>query len=271
VLIPRPETEFIVEEALARVTTDARPLDSETTVPPRPRSRKPPLDAARGGPELAEGPAKRVLERRVLQTDAVALVRGAASEAVLSLAQAAAPAGFPESLPIVPVLRIADVGTGSGCLAVALARWLPAAQVVATDMSAAALAIAARNVCRHEVQDRVTLVRCDLLDATSSPFDLIVSNPPYVTESEYATLAPEVRAFEPELALTAGPDGLRDISEIVRLSPAALTPGGTLIVEIGDTQAEAVRQIVAAVPSLRLIEIRADLQGIPRTLVVRRE
>jgi release factor glutamine methyltransferase len=255
VLIPRPETEFIVEEALARVTPDARPLDSETAVPPRPRSRK---------------PAQRVLERRVLQTDAVGLVRGAASEAVLPLAQAAAPAGFPESPPIVPVLRIADVGTGSGCLAVALARWLPSAQVVATDISAAALAIAARNVSRHEVQDRVTLVRCDLLDATSGPFDLIVSNPPYIPAAEVDRLQLEILNYEPRLALEAGPDGLDVIRRLVPMAASRLVPGGWLIFEFGDGQAAGVRAIIRAESRLAVVALRDDLAGIPRTAVARR-
>ena len=299
VLIPRPETEFIVEEALARLTPDPRPLGSETTVPPRPRSRQPPLDAARGGPELAEGPAKRVLERRVLQTDAhrlrsglaVGLVRGAASESVLPLERAAAPAGSPETRsPLASpkpsragaggggnpesraarrALRIADIGTGSGCLAIALARWLPSAHVVATDLSAAALAVAARNVSRHDVQDRVTLVRCELLDATTGPFDLIVSNPPYIPTGDLSSLQPEILNYEPRLALDAGPDGLDLIRRLVPMAASRLVPGGWLIFEFGDGQVTSVREIITAEPSLAVVALRDDLAGIPRVAVAR--
>jgi release factor glutamine methyltransferase len=254
VLIPRPETEFIVEEALARLTPDARPRTSETTVPPRPRSRK---------------PEKHVLESRVLQTDAVGLVRGTASEAVFSLERAAASGGSPDPHAVGCDVRIADIGTGSGCLAIALARWLPTACVVATDMSAAALAIAARNVVRNGVADRVTLVRGDLLDATSGPFDLIVSNPPYIPTGDMASLQPEILSYEPRIALEAGPDGLDVIRRLVPMAAERLSPGGWLIFEFGDGQAIGVREIIEAEPRLAVVAWRDDLAGIPRVVVAR--
>ncbi|MCX6546408.1 MAG: peptide chain release factor N(5)-glutamine methyltransferase [Acidobacteria bacterium] len=241
VLIPRPETEFIVEEALARVTPDARPRASETTVPPRPRSRKPPLDVARGGPELAEGPAKHVLESRVLQTHAVGCY-----------------------------VRIADVGTGSGCLAVSLAHSLPEARVVATDVSADALTIAARNISRHDVRHRVSLLRCELLQATAGPFDCIVSNPPYIPTADLASLQPEILGYEPRLALDAGPDGLDLIRRLVPMAASRLVPGGWLIFEFGDGQASGVQEIITAEPHLAVVALRDDLAGIPRVAVARR-
>jgi len=284
VLIPRPETEFIVEEALARLTPDAQPRAGDTTGPagfpesrtPNPESRLVSPDARHRASETtvpprprSHEPAKRVMESRVLQTDAVGSVRGAASEAVLPLERAAAPGGSPESRALPPALRIADVGTGSGCLAVALARWLPTACVVATDMSAEALAIAARNVCRHEVQDRVTLVRCDLLGAAAGPFDLIVSNPPYIPAAEVDRLQPEILNYEPRLALDAGPDGLDLIRRLVPMAASRLVPGGWLIFEFGDGQAAGVRTIVDAEPLLELVGLRDDLAGIPRVAVAR--
>jgi release factor glutamine methyltransferase len=100
------------------------------------------------------------------------------------------------------------------------------------------------------------------------PFDLIVSNPPYVTAAEYATLEPEVRSYEPASALVAGEDGLRDIREIVRIAPQILAPGGRLLIEIGYGQAEAVTRTAGEQHALRLVRIRDDLQGIPRTAVL---
>lgn len=165
---------------------------------------------------------------------------------------------------------VCDIGTGSGCLAITLAAERPAARIVATDVSEAALGVARANATRLGVSDRIAFRAGAYLAGAEGPFDMIVSNPPYVTEREYATLAPEVRAFEPTAAFTAGPDGLRDIRHIVSLSAGALAPGGVLIMEIGHDQAEAVRSLVAPANPLRLVDIRRDLQGIPRTLIAQR-
>jgi release factor glutamine methyltransferase len=166
---------------------------------------------------------------------------------------------------------IVDVGTGSGCLAIALALEIPRAELIATDVSAAALAVAGRNAVRHHVADRIVFVQTDLLPAASA-IDLIVSNPPYVAESDAASLAPEVRDHEPPLALYGGADGL---SVFRRLLPEARTMcgserDGVLIVEVGYDQAAAVTAL-AATAGWTLVRARQDLQGITRTLVLRCE
>ena len=167
-------------------------------------------------------------------------------------------------------LRIADVGTGSGCLAVALARGLPAARVTAIDISPVALAVAARNATAHDVAARVSLVRGDLLDAHDGPFDVIVSNPPYVPSGDVPTLQREVRDFEPVGALDGGPDGLDIIRRLVPEAASRLVDGGWLVFEFGFGQADVVRSIIAADPRLELVTIREDLAGIPRVAVARR-
>jgi len=167
-------------------------------------------------------------------------------------------------------LRIADVGTGSGCLAVALARWLPAARVVAIDISPVALAMAARNVSRHEVGSRVALVRGDLLDTHEGPFDVIVSNPPYVPGGDIPMLQREVRDYEPVGALDGGPDGLAIIRRLVPEAASRLVECGWLVFEFGFGQADGVRAIIAAEPRLELVTIREDLAGIPRVAVAQK-
>lgn len=166
--------------------------------------------------------------------------------------------------------RAADVGTGSGCLAVTLAAEVPRARIVATDISAPALEVARANARRHGVADRVEFREARYLEGIDGPFDLIVSNPPYVTDDEYAALAPEVHDFEPRSALAAGPDGLNDIREVLSAAAGALRSGGVLLMEIGHGQADAVQALVASTPSLSLIRISPDLQGIPRIVVAQR-
>lgn len=165
---------------------------------------------------------------------------------------------------------VADVGTGSGCLAVALAMERPRAHVTGVDMSLDALAVAAQNVAAHRVGDRVRLVRADLLEDTLGPFDLIVSNPPYVPVADAARLQPEVREHEPRAALFADDDGLGVIRRLVPQAASRLKPGGWLVFEIGFGQADRVRAIVSHVPQLSLETIYPDLQGIPRAVVARR-
>ncbi len=165
---------------------------------------------------------------------------------------------------------IADVGTGSGCLAVALAREFRRARVTATDISSAALAVARRNATRHGVADRVSFHDTRGLEGLPGPYDLIVSNPPYVPEPEMARLAPEVARYEPTSALCGGPDGLDSARELVRSAVARLRPGAWLVMELGVGQDAAVTKVVADQPALSLVEIRTDLQGIPRAAVIRR-
>lgn len=177
------------------------------------------------------------------------------------------------ALSVVPADRataIADICTGSGCIAVALARERPRARVVATELSNAALEIAQRNARRHGTADRVTFTRADLFGDIEGPFDVVVSNPPYVAESDRRSLQPEVRDYEPALALFAGPDGLDVVRRLVHEAPARLRSGGSLIFEFGFGQAEAVEELISRTAGLTMIGLRRDLQDIPRVAVARR-
>ncbi len=164
----------------------------------------------------------------------------------------------------------ADIGTGSGCLAVTLAAECRRARFIATDISAPALAAARTNATRHGVANRIDFREARYLEGIPGPFDLIVSNPPYVTDAEYAELAPEVHEFEPRSALTAGADGLDDIRAVLLHAESRLAPGGRLLLEIGHRQGEAVATLVAARAGLQLIDLRNDLQRIPRMAVIER-
>jgi release factor glutamine methyltransferase len=202
VLVPRPETEIIVEEALARL-------------------------AGRVASSFGQSPvARRSIE-------------------------------------------IADVGTGSGCLAVTLALELPPAHVVATDTSGRALDTARRNAVRHEVADRIDFVNTDLLADVDTRFDLIVSNPPYVPTPQMAQLPPEVRDYEPAEALSGGADGLDVVRSLVLQAESRLKPDALLVFEFGFGEDTAVAEAIASRPAFRMEAMRSDLQGIPRTAVVR--
>jgi release factor glutamine methyltransferase len=158
-------------------------------------------------------------------------------------------------------LRIADVGTGSGCIALALAKELPNAEIHATDVSAAALEIARANAARHQLEHRVQFIQADLLGNLSLPFDLVVSNPPYVGESEEDQVQLEVRQFEPRTAVFAGHTGTEVIARLIPEARAALRPGGWLVLEVSGTIAEPVRQLLGGWES---VQITADLQSLPR-------
>lgn len=163
-------------------------------------------------------------------------------------------------------LSIVDVGTGSGCLAITLAVEYPNAEIIATDISEAALAVACRNAQRHAVDRRIALVCADLLPSMQ-PVDLIVSNPPYIPEGAAASLSPEVREYEPHVALFAGEDGVEFYRRLFEEAVGQLTPDGRLIVELGYDQ----RLRVAALASRhrwRVLNVRADLQGIARVMML---
>ena len=179
-------------------------------------------------------------------------------------------ARLPEDLPN-RKQRVADIGTGSGCIAVTVAAERPYVEVVATDISEDALRVAQQNAASHEVVDRISFRRAAYLTGSREQFDFILANPPYVTEREYQNLAPEVREYEPAIALVSGEDGFRDIRQIVDLSTAFLTPGGTLLMEIGHEQADAVVDLVQSFPALRLAGIANDLQNIPRVAIIERK
>jgi release factor glutamine methyltransferase len=167
--------------------------------------------------------------------------------------------------------RVLDVGTGSGAVAVALAKHLPQAEIVAGDVSAAALAVARGNAARHGVADRVEFVECDLLDhpRLAGPWDVIVSNPPYVREDEFDALPRDVRLHEPRTALVAGPTGVEVVGRLAAAAAERLAPGGWLVVEIGPAVVTAAAALLAEAglepgPTLK------DLAGLPRIVQGRR-
>lgn len=165
--------------------------------------------------------------------------------------------------------RIIDVGTGSGCLAVALAVEFPDASVVAADISDAALSVARRNAGRHGVQDRITFVQSDVLDSVDAVADLIVSNPPYCRTGDYESLQPEVHDFEPATALLAGPDGLDVVRRLFATAASHLAEGGRLVVEFGFGQDAEIARLAEAA-GWRIHAVKDDLQRIPRVIVLGR-
>jgi release factor glutamine methyltransferase len=166
-------------------------------------------------------------------------------------------------------VQVLDLGTGSGCLAITLALEVPDAHVIATDVSGAAIRIARANAARLGAADRVAFIQGSWLAGQTGPFDVIVSNPPYVAESSRATLAPEVADYEPSEALFGGADGLGAYHAIAPTAARALRPGGVLICEIGGDQADAVSEIFT-VAGLRVDDVRPDLQGIARVIIGRK-
>jgi release factor glutamine methyltransferase len=165
--------------------------------------------------------------------------------------------------------RIVEVGTGSGAIAVALAHKLPGSRISAIDISAPALAIARGNAERNGVADRIRFLRGNLLEPVAGEqFEIVVSNPPYVAESDRASLAVEVRDYEPELALYAG-DGLGFFRRLIPDARAALVSGGFLALEIGYGQDSAVAGLLAE-SGFEQIDFAADLQGIPRVATASR-
>jgi release factor glutamine methyltransferase len=166
-------------------------------------------------------------------------------------------------------LRIVDVGTGSGCIALALAQELPLAEIHATDISPDALEIAEANAARHQLASRIIFHDTDLLQGIESNFfDFVVSNPPYVGESETDQVQLEVRKFEPRNAIFAGPTGLEVIEHLITSAHAALKPGGRLVMEISGTIAEGVRSLLE---SWQCVQIKNDLQGIPRVATAQKK
>lgn len=174
-------------------------------------------------------------------------------------------------LPLAKALphpKIADVGTGSGCIAITLAKELAEAEIYATDISSAALEIARANAARHEQQARIKFQETDLLRGLPlDSFDFIVSNPPYVGESEEDTVQLEVRKHEPRVAVFAGPSGTEVIERLIPQARAALKPVGWLMMEISGTIADRAEQLLRGWSEVKTIP---DLQGIPRVVVARK-
>jgi len=165
-------------------------------------------------------------------------------------------------------LRVVDVGTGSGCIALALAKELPSAEIHATDISAEALEIARANAARHQLEERIQFHQADLLsEFEDGSSDFIVSNPPYVGESEEDQVQFEVRKFEPRNAVFGGKQGTEVIARLIPQARAALGPGGWLIMEISGTVADRVQRLLDGWEEVRIIP---DLQSIPRVVQARK-
>jgi release factor glutamine methyltransferase len=214
VLIPRPETEHVIETVLELQTSDLGPQTS--------------ISSSR----VAGGSRSEV--------------RGPMSE----------------------VLHILDVGTGSGCIALALAKEFPDAEIHATDISAAALEVARANAARLQFEKRIRFHQADLLEGLDlTDLDFVVSNPPYVGESEEDQVQLEVRKFEPRGAVFGGPEGVEVIQRLLPQAHAALRPGGWLILEISGTIADKVKELLQGWEEVRIIP---DLQSIPRIVQARK-
>ena len=176
--------------------------------------------------------------------------------------------------PAAPI-RIADIGTGTGCLAITLLKRLPAATAIATDISPDALALAAINADRHKVTSRIEFRLGDLAAPLTpdAPFDIVVTNPPYIPDHEWPTVEPNVKDHEPESALRAGPDGLKFVRPLIASAPALLTTaggGGLLAIEIAACTADAVLALARANPALTDAAVLADTDNLPRVLTARR-
>jgi len=161
---------------------------------------------------------------------------------------------------------IAEVGVGSGIIAITLARHLPHAKIYATDISTAALEVAAINCRRHKVDNRVALLAGDLLTALPEPVDLIVANLPYITEDEMKGLSPEIQLFEPRMALAGGKDGLDEIRRLCRQAKDRLYPRGNLLLEIGLGQSHAMSSFLGGLYPAAVLQVVSDWNDIDRVI-----
>lgn len=180
-----------------------------------------------------------------------------------------------QRIPVEQQATIIDVCTGSGCIAVSIAQLRPRARVIATDLSSPSLDVARQNATRHAVCERITWLEGDLLGALvrqrlEGTIDVIVSNPPYIAEDNWAILQPEVRLFEPRGALVAGPQGTELHERLLQEAGQYLCPGGVLIMEIGAGQARAIRRIVERIPGYRFHRLVYDAAGLERIVIIER-
>jgi release factor glutamine methyltransferase len=227
VLIPRPETEHVVETVLELLNPDIRPQTSD-------------LGPSTSGARVDSSTSSKTQTPK-------SQVQSPRSDAALHLA---------------------DIGTGSGCIAIALAKELPQAEIHATDISPGALEIARANATRHQLETRIHFRQTDLLAGFDpNSFDFVVSNPPYVGESEEDQVQLEVRKFEPRNAVFAGPTGTEVIARLIPQAHAALRPGGWLILEISAAIAPHVPRLLE---SWDHVHIAPDLQSIPRIVRARK-
>lgn len=276
VLIPRPETEHVVEAVLELARTgfsDAGVSGPQGLKP----SFLPAGSGAAGSRALPKKADRRSIpeaaDRGVLPktTDDRFLPKTADRRAFSKTPDPSAPVvkrvGGQDCAPYTTPLRIADVGTGSGCIALALAKELPGAEIHATDVSAAALEIARANAARHGFSERIEFRQADLLAGLSGDFDFAVSNPPYVGESEEDQVQLEVRRYEPRSAVFAGPTGVEVIERLIPQARRALSPGGWLVFEISGTIVNLVQRLLQSWEDVRVI---SDLQSIPRVVQARK-
>lgn len=188
-------------------------------------------------------------------------------EMALEHADLAASGVLPGAAPGAPPI-IADVGTGSGCIAIALTSHLPQARCYAIDLSPAALEVARQNAARHGLLERLHFLEGDLLAPLPEPVDIIVSNPPYIAEDEWDSLPVSVQQ-EPALALLAGSDGLDAVRRLLAQAPAKLKSGGMLLVEIGERQGADVLALAHRAFTRAECRIRTDLAGKDRVLQIK--
>lgn len=186
------------------------------------------------------------------------------------------PAGEKDPDAALAPVRVLEVGTGTGCIALSIASERPGTHVTATDLSPRAVALAMRNREALGLEERVELVECDLASGVSpelmGTFSVLVSNPPYIPTAVLASEVPaEVRDHEPALALDGGPDGLDVFRRLLELAPAALEPGGTLAVELFEGALDQAAELARAQGGWSLVEVREDLTHRPRVLVAVRE
>ncbi|MBI2067314.1 MAG: peptide chain release factor N(5)-glutamine methyltransferase [Deltaproteobacteria bacterium] len=172
-------------------------------------------------------------------------------------------------------IQILEIGTGSGCIAIALAKNIPHARITATDISDAALEIAQGNVIQNKAQTQIDFILSNIapwrtFEAENRQFDLILSNPPYIAEEEIDRLEPEIKNFEPRQALNGGPFGLTQIQKIIQEAPPSLKEEGILLLEIGEDQGKEVARLIKEIPCLSLMEIKKDLSGRDRVVITQK-
>jgi release factor glutamine methyltransferase len=216
---------------------------------------------------LAGEPIARILGEKVfwglpLQLSPATLVPRPDTETVVELALELVRAGGNLDRP----LRIADLGTGSGAILLALLSELPAAQGFGTDISQAALQTARANAARAGLSDRATFIACDYASGLAGPFDLIVSNPPYIRSADIDGLATEVRNHDPLAALDGGADGLDAYRALIPQAAGLLAPRAALVVEAGAGQSVQIQALMTAAGLMPVIAPKADLAGLPRAV-----